>query len=204
MHSLALLSVSFGRCILHFLLFIIVIPPSTSFGMVGPKKLPKETFYELVDRDMNRNEIKMSKFEGKIICLVNVASAWGYTDENYTELVQLVKKYGNSFQVLAFPCNQFAKEEPGTHEEILQFSENFNARDKFVFFEKADVNGGNAREVFDFLKQKLPNKDGSVDISWNFEKFLVDHEGIPMKRYSPETNPLKMVDFIEALIQRKN
>ena len=62
----------------------------------------------------------------------------------------------------------------GTHEEILEFSEKFNARDKFVFFEKADVNGKNAREVFGYLKHKLPNEDGSVDIRWNFANFLVE------------------------------
>jgi len=111
---------------------------------------------------------------------------------------------GRGLEILAFPCNQFLRQEPGTHEEILAFAEEkFAARDKFVFFETADVNGANAREVFGFLKQKLPNDDGSTDIRWNFAKFLVDHEGNPYKRFGPKTSPFEMRDSIETLLDKK-
>jgi len=166
------------------------------------KAVLKDAFYKLIDRDMSGNEVPMSKFEGKVLIAVNVASQWGLTKQNYTELVQLSDDYkSRGLEILAFPCNQFARQEPGTHEEILKFSEKFNARDKFVFFEKADVNGADAREVFGFLKQKLPNTDGSTDIRWNFAKFLIDSNGTPYKRYGPKTGPLEMTDDIETLLK---
>jgi glutathione peroxidase-family protein len=83
----------------------------------------------------------------------------------------LVDEYGpRGFKVLAFPCNQFGAQEPGTHEEIIEFVKQFDPKmpEKLDFFEKADVNGANAREVFSFLKRELPSKEGSDDIRWNF------------------------------------
>jgi len=75
--------------------------------------------------------------------------------------------------VLAFPCNQFGAQEPGTHEEILEFVKKFDEKmsEKLVFFEKADVNGANAREVYSYLKQALPSEDGTADVRWNFSTY---------------------------------
>jgi len=174
----------------------------TFFGT--EKRVLTDMFYNLIDRDMNGDDVKMSKFEGKVLLAVNVASKWGLTKQNYTELVKLREDYGErGLEVLAFPCNQFGRQEPGNHEEILTFTEKFNARDKLVFFEKADVNGADAREVFGFLKQKLPNTDESTDIRWNFAKFLVDHEGNPYMRFGPKTSPFEMKDSIEILLDKK-
>jgi hypothetical protein len=81
----------------------------------------------------------------------------------------------NKFQILAFPCNQFGGQEPGTHEEILEFVKTKFDPDidqKLRFFEKADVNGANAREVYSFLKPVAPNEDGTTDVRWNFGKFV--------------------------------
>lgn len=124
---------------------------------------------------------------------------------NYTNLSKLVDKYDNrGFKVLAFPCNQFNGQEPGTHQDILDFvQQKFGAKDKITFFEKGDVNGANTREVFSFLKQSLPNEDGSTDIRWNFGKFLVDHEGNPIKRYGSSTNPMEMEEVINELLEKK-
>lgn len=71
---------------------------------------------------------------------------------------------------MAFPCNQFGAQEPGTHEEILEFVKKYDERmaEKLIFFEKADVNGANAREVYSYLKPIAPNDDGTTDIRWNF------------------------------------
>jgi len=92
----------------------------------------------------------------------------------------------------------------GTHAEILEFVEsNFGAKEKFTWFEKGHVNGKNTREVYSFLKQKLPSADGSADIRWNFAKFLVDREGTPFKRYGPKTKPDDMVADIEELLAKK-
>jgi len=105
--------------------------------------------------------------------------------------------------VLAFPCNQFGKQEPGTHEEILKFVEQFGAREKLTFFEKGDVNGKNAREVFSFLKEKLPFSDGSKEVMWNFGKFLVSHDGTPHSRYGSKQEPNEMRTSIEELLKKK-
>ncbi len=80
---------------------------------------------------------------------------------------------------------------------------NFGARDKFTWFEKGHVNGKDTREVYSFLKKALPSEDKTTDIRWNFAKFLVDHEGIPFKRFGPKTNPVDMTADIEELLAKK-
>jgi len=162
-------------------------------------------FYDLADRDMDGNEVKMDKFKGDVLCVVNVASEWGLTKSNYVQFSKLFDEYDSrGFKILAFPCNQFGGQEPGTHDEILEFVESkFGAKDKFTWFEKADVNGKDAREVYSFLKDSLSAEDGTKDIQWNFGKFLVDHEGNPFKRYHPKFNPEDMVTDIEELLKKK-
>lgn len=166
----------------------------------------KSSFYDLVDKDMHGNEVKMESFKGNVLCVVNVASKWGLTKSNYVQFSKLHDTYETQgLKILAFPCNQFGAQEPGTHEEILDFVEtNFGAKDKFIWFEKGQVNGKNTREVYSFLKQKLPSEDGTKDIRWNFAKFLIDHEGNPVKRYSPKTNPDEMVPDVEKLLAKRN
>ena len=88
----------------------------------------------------------------------------------------------------------------------MKFSEKFNARDKFVWFDKGDVNGANAREVFTYLKEKIAFKDGTKgDVRWNFGKFLVDHEGVPFMRIGSTTAPSdeEVVGAIEQLLKAK-
>jgi len=123
-----------------------------------------------------------------------------------------VDEYQDSgLKVLAFPCNQFGAQEPGTNEEILSFVEdNFQASKKFIWFEKDDVNGDNTRSSFSFLKKELPT-DGTSnpvleteDVSWNFAKFLVNHEGQPYKRYAPTESPLSMKEDIKKLLANRN
>jgi len=167
----------------------------------------KDAFYDLVDRDMDGNKVKMDKFEGDVLCVVNVASKWGLTKANYVQFSKLFDEYDSrGFKILAFPCNQFGGQEPGTHEEILEFVESkFGAKDKFTWFEKGSVNGKDTREVYSFLKEKLRSAegDGTKDIRWNFAKFLVDHEGTPFKRYGPKTNPEDIATDIEELLKKK-
>jgi glutathione peroxidase-family protein len=129
----------------------------------------KQLFYDLVDKDMNGKEVPMSDFAGKVLLVVNVASKWGLTELNYTQLPQLSDEYGSrGLQILAFPCNQFGRQEPAEHEEILEFVKQYDEKmpEKLRFFEKNDVNGADAREVFSFLKMKLPNEDETVRISY--------------------------------------
>ena len=108
-------------------------------------------------------------------------------------------------KILAFPCNQFGKQEPGSSQEILDFVKKFDEKmeGKLVFFEKGDVNGDDARDVYKWLTKELPNEDGTVDIAWNFGKFLVDHTGAPVKRFTPKDAPFSLKPEIEALLSKK-
>jgi len=157
--------------------FLFKIQDSATRLIYGIEKVtPKMNFYDLIDRDMNGKEVKMSDFSGQVLLLVNVASKWGLTKANYTQLPKLADDYGaRGLKILAFPCNQFGGQEPGTHSEIIEFVKKFDPDmpEKLIFFEKADVNGANAREVFSYLKKELPNADGTKDVRWNFGKFLV-------------------------------
>jgi len=105
---------------------------------------------------------------------------------------------------LAFPCNQFGKQEPKSHEEILEFAKKFdNADEKFIFFAKSHVNGKETNEVFSYLKNAIPWQDGSKDVRWNFGKFLIDHEGTPWKRFGSKEAPSTMIEDVKMLITRK-
>jgi glutathione peroxidase len=128
------------------------------------------------------------------------------TPVNYTQLIELIDEYGEQgFKVLAFPCNQFLKQEPGTPEEITSFvRDRFGYRERMVMFSKEDVNGANARPVFTYLKNEIPFEDGTTNILWNFGKFLIDHEGKPVKRFGSKSKPNDMKEDIEALLAKRN
>ncbi|KAG7378559.1 hypothetical protein PHYPSEUDO_009924 [Phytophthora pseudosyringae] len=160
-----------------------------------------KSFYELKDFDMAGNEVPMSKYKGKVVLAVNVSSKCGLTPTNYPELQQLYEKYKDEgLEVLAFPCNQFNGQEPGTHEEIIEFVKQYNVT--FPFFEKHDVNGATARPVFTYLKTKLPGSFGDF-VKWNFTKFLVDRNGQPYKRFAPKDRPLSLEEDIKSVLARK-
>ena len=90
--------------------------------------------------------------------------------------------------MLAFPCNQFGKQEPGSNQEILEFATS-KFGGEFPMFAKIDVNGDGACELYQFLKNEQPGDGDSADISWNFEKFLVNRSGEVVARYGPRTTP---------------
>uniref|UniRef100_A0A7S1VSR4 Glutathione peroxidase n=1 Tax=Grammatophora oceanica TaxID=210454 RepID=A0A7S1VSR4_9STRA len=128
-------------------------------------------------------------------------------DANYRQLVKLHNEYHTrGFKVCAFPCNQFGGQEPGSAEEILEFASKYDDADKkFVFFEKAYVNGEDTREVYSFLKSKLPSKDETTDIRWSYTVFLVDHKGTPIKRLFPSKTPYdKVKPVVEKLLDEKD
>lgn len=107
--------------------------------------------------------------------------------------------YERGLRILAFPCNQFGKQEPGDSRQIRAFVDSFGA--KFDVFEKVDVNGKGAHPVFQFLRAHLSDVLGST-VKWNFTKFLTDRDGKPAKRFSPATSPLGMLPVIEALLDQ--
>jgi len=103
--------------------------------------------------------------------------------------------HDRGFEILAFPCNQFGKQEPKTNPEIKLFAENKGAT--FPLFEKVKVNGKKAHPVFNFLRARIGGIMGS-SIKWNFTKFLCDKNGVPIERYAPPTKPL---DFKKDILK---
>ena len=103
------------------------------------------------------------------------------------------------FSVLAFPCNQFGGQEPGSDEEVFAFAiDKYQAN--FPMFSKIEVNGSGACALYQWLKAAKPDEEGSADIPWNFAKFLIDKSGQVVARFSPHTSPEELTDAIEALL----
>ncbi|MFT4614674.1 MAG: glutathione peroxidase [Bacteroidia bacterium] len=100
--------------------------------------------------------------------------------------------------VLAFPCNQFGAQEPGTNEEILKFAQS-NYQINFPMFSKIEVNGDDACELFQILTSALPDEEGKNEITWNFTKFLVDAQGMVVARYSPMVTPEEIGDVVNNM-----
>lgn len=101
------------------------------------------------------------------------------------------------FTVLAFPCNQFGAQEPGTDAEILEFAtSNYDAN--FPMFSKIEVNGPGACDLYKLLKSALPDEEGSEDIPWNFTKFLVGADGTPLVRFGPQVTPEEISEQVEG------
>ena len=130
---------------------------------------------------------------------MNTASKCGFTPQ-YEGLEKLQKKYGSdTFCVLAFPCNQFGGQEPGTNEEIVDFC-SLNYSNTFPVFSKVDVNGDEAHPLFEFLAQEKKGLLGSEKIKWNFTKFLINKNGEPVARYAPSTTPEKIESDIAKIL----
>ncbi|BFZ16490.1 hypothetical protein BsWGS_19529 [Bradybaena similaris] len=158
-----------------------------------------KTIYEFNALDIDGNDVCLEKYRGKVCVIVNVACKCGLTNGNYTQLQQLYDKHADKgFVVLAFPSNEFAGQEPGSNEDIKKFvTETFGI--KFDLFSKIEVNGKNAHPLFKFLKENQKGTFGNF-IKWNFSKFLVNREGVPVHRYAPNTDPLSIEKDIENLL----
>jgi len=146
------------------------------------------TLYDFQQKTLDGKDKKLSDFKGKALLVVNVASKCGLTPQ-YTGLQKLHEKYGaRGFEVLGFPCNQFAGQEPGTSEEIAEFCER-NYGVSFPMFSKIDVNGANRAPLYQWLTSQETQPDGPGDILWNFGKFLVDKQGNVIARFNPRVAP---------------
>lgn len=125
---------------------------------------------------------------------MNVASQCGYTDTHYTQLNELYERYAErGLRILAFPCNQFGGQEPGSLNEILQFTRKRNV--KFDVFEKIEVNGENTHPLWEYLKTVQGGTFGDF-IKWNFSKFIVDRHGVPVERFGPNVSPSELEPYL--------
>lgn len=134
---------------------------------------------------LNGQTENLRDYAGKVLLVVNVASACGFTPQ-YKELQELYAEVKDAgFEILAFPCNQFGGQEPGSAEEITQFCETrFGV--SFPLFAKTDVNGANAHPLYQHLKSAAPGILGTEAIKWNFTKFLINRQGDVLERYAPQ------------------
>jgi glutathione peroxidase len=143
--------------------------------------------------------VDLSDYQGKALLIVNTASQCGFTPQ-YEGLEKLQQKFSSDeFSVLAFPCNQFGGQEPGSNEEIVEFC-SINYSNTFPVFSKVEVNGNGAHPLFEFLTKEKKGLLGSEKIKWNFTKFLINKTGEPVARYAPSTTPEKIESDIEKLI----
>ena len=151
--------------------------------------------------DMNKNEINLSDYNGKVLLIVNVASECGFTRQ-YEGLQEIYEKYNpRGFEILAFPCNDFGGQEPGTNEQIQNFCKtNFGVT--FKIFDKIKVLGKDKSPLYQRLINNPSTEKG--DIKWNFEKFLISKEGNINARYRSVVEPTSdaLISSIENELAR--
>jgi glutathione peroxidase len=159
----------------------------------------EKNFYQFSATSLQGKEIKMSSYKGKVILVVNTASKCGFTPQ-YEGLECLYKKYRDrGLVILGFPCNQFLNQEPGSEEEIEEWCQ-INYGVSFPMFAKIDVNGPDTHVIYRYLKDILPGLLGKR-IAWNFVKFLINRNGIPVKRFASATKPEQLVRDIVKLLE---
>ena len=157
------------------------------------------SIYQFEAENYKGETIKLSDYSGKVLLIVNTASACGLTPQ-YEGLQAMYDKYKEKgFEILAFPCNQFKEQEKGSNEEIKSFCDlHFNI--KFPIFSKIDVNGDNAHPLYQFLTTQAPGIFGSKKIKWNFTKFLINEKGEVVSRYAPITKPAAIEKDLAKLL----
>ena len=158
-----------------------------------------KTIYSFSVKDSDLNDVSLKTFKNKVLLIVNVASFCGLTYQ-YKGLENIYKKYANKgLEILGFPCNQFAFQEPGTNKEIKDFCES-NYGVTFRIMNKINVNGSNADPFYNFLKEQKPGVIETPQIKWNFTKFLINRDGYVVERLGPQAEieeiETKILDLI--------
>ena len=157
------------------------------------------TLYEHRVRTIDGVETTLEAYRGKVLLIVNTASQCVFTRQ-YEGLEKLYERYKDrGFEVLAFPCNQFGEQEPGTQEEIARFCQ-LKYDVSFPIFEKVDVKGETAHPLFRDLTERARGIFGTKVIKWNFTKFLVDRRARSVLRFVPITTPPELRDELEVFL----
>lgn len=180
------------------------------------------SIYDLKAKTISGEEITLEKYRGKVLVIVNTASKCGFTPQ-YEDLENIYKKYKDSgLEILGFPCNQFADQEPGNNSDVKEFCK-LNYGVTFPLFEKVDVKGPSAHPLFKYLSESVSFKgfdlnnpsgrllDGVLkedypeyiigdSIKWNFTKFLIDRDGNVIDRFESPVDPMDMIPQIEKLL----
>jgi glutathione peroxidase len=157
------------------------------------------SIYDFTVKSAAGKDVSLSDHRGKVLLIVNTASECGFTPQ-LAGLEKLHKTYfEKGLRIIAFPCNQFGAQEPGSNEQIQKFCE-LKYHTTFPVMAKVDVNGPSAAPLFDYLRKELPGLLGTEAIKWNFTKFLLDRAGKPIKRYAPKDTPESLADDIARLL----
>jgi len=147
-----------------------------------------QSIYSISLKGISGEDIDLNDFKGKKILFVNVASKCGFTPQ-YEKLQELHEKYSDKLVIIGLPCNQFKDQEPGTHEEILQFCR-LNYGVTFQLTEKINVKGPDQHPLYSWLTRKELNGVKDSEVKWNFQKYLVDEEGNFMDMFYSVTSPM--------------
>jgi len=172
------------------------------------------SIYDFSIKNIERKDVTLSKYEGKVLLIFNSATKCGYTPQ-YKGIQELYEKYKNKgFEVIDLPCNQFMNQAPGTDEELAGFCQ-VNYHTTFETFAKIKVNGDDAIDLYKYLKKIKPNdeepgneskqasiidKISSSNIKWNFTKFIIDRKGNVFGRYASKTKPEDLSEVIKRLL----
>ncbi len=151
----------------------------------GSIAMAAENAHEFSLKSIDGEDVSLSKYKGKVLLIVNVASRCGLTPQ-YEQLQAMHEKYGkDGLVVIGVPCNQFGAQEPGSAEQIKEFcSSKYSVT--FPMMSKVEVNGKGQDPLYSWLKGQTETK---TDISWNFEKFVVGKDGKVVARFAPRTRP---------------
>lgn len=157
------------------------------------------TVYDFEALQIDGKPVALSQFRGKVMLIVNTASACGFTPQ-FAGLEALHQAYGQQgLAVLGFPCNQFGAQDAGSNDEIAEFCQ-VNYGVSFPMMAKIEVNGPQAHPLYQWLSAGAPGLLGSKAIKWNFTKFLVGKDGSVLKRYAPTDTPAGMGKDIETAL----
>jgi glutathione peroxidase len=159
------------------------------------------TVHSFTVKDAPGGEKALSEYQGKVLLIVNTASKCGFTPQ-YAGLQQLYETWhARGLEILAFPCDQFGHQEPGSDAEIQQFCQlNFGVT--FPVLSKIEVNGAGAHPLYQYLTEQKPTPQG-CEIQWNFTKFLIDRGGKVVERFEPGVTPDDLAAHIENLLAQQ-
>ena len=180
---------------------LLAIPFAVALASLGMADEGAEGVLDHTVKDIAGDTVDLDQYEGDVLLIVNTASYCGYTPQ-YEGLEELYQSYGDKgFKVLAFPANEFGKQEPGSDAEILSFCKS-TYDVSFPLFSKIVVKGEGIHPLYDYLTDTEKNPGHGGEIRWNFTKFLVDRDGRVIARFEPSDAPKsdKVVDAIEKAL----
>jgi len=158
------------------------------FTFITTTTMAQDNFHQFKAKTIDGSELDFSSLKGKKILVVNVASKCGLTPQ-YKGLQELYDKHGgDKFEIIGFPANNFAGQEPGSNEQIAEFCQK-NYGVTFTMMDKISVKGKDIHPIYQWLTEKAKNGVADNKVTWNFQKFLIDENGDLVKSLSPQTSP---------------